>query len=237
VVGSPAAIATSNTTFEVFTRSYEGNIHRTKYNGSWGDCLLVDGSGTAMAPPTVAHRFGLSASDLEVFWTNINGRTQNTFLADFGWSTNPVATGLTFGQISPVSRAPGRIDLWVTGTDANLYQSTSTQENAWTGWHAYILSNGIGVTGTPFAASATASSFNIFTRATNGNPRNYNLIDGQTATAPELTGGATVGGPVAVSWSPGRLDVFLRQTDTHLRHYWGDGTTWGVESFNDAFIK
>jgi hypothetical protein len=239
MIGSPSAIATGTSTFEVYVRGFEGVIYRKQFNnGSWNDWSVVDGSATAMTPPTLVHRYGVSASDLELFWTNLNGLTKTSFLTDFGWTTGAVATGLTFGRISPVSRTPGQIDVWVTGTDGFLYQSTSTQVNSWTGWQGYALSNGILVSGSPFASSAAANSMNVFTRASNGNPRSYSFIDGQAPTAPVLPGGATVGSPVAVSFGPGRLDVFLRQTDAHLRHYWGDGTTWwGWESFADTAIK
>ena len=39
--------------------------------------------------------------------------------------------------------------------------------------------------------------------------------------------GVTVGGdPVAASWGPDRIDLFVRDTDGALLHGWWDGATW-----------
>jgi hypothetical protein len=42
----------------------------------------------------------------------------------------------------------------------------------------------------------------------------------------EKLGGAFASAPAAASWSPGRLDVFVRGTNDHLMHKWWNGSAW-----------
>ncbi|HZI08985.1 MAG TPA: M12 family metallopeptidase [Myxococcus sp.] len=41
-------------------------------------------------------------------------------------------------------------------------------------------------------------------------------------------GGVAVSSPAAVSWGPGRLDVFVRGADSTLMHKWYDNNTWSA---------
>jgi hypothetical protein len=44
-------------------------------------------------------------------------------------------------------------------------------------------------------------------------------------------GGEIIETPAAISWGPGRLDVFARGTDCMLYHLWWDGKDWGPDPY------
>jgi hypothetical protein len=45
----------------------------------------------------------------------------------------------------------------------------------------------------------------------------------------EALGGASLGAPASATWGPGRLDVFVRGTDSQLWHKWYQGGWSGWE--------
>lgn len=132
---------------------------------------------------------------------------------------------------SIVSWAYGRLDLFVTGTDAALHHGW------WQGrWHLWErLARGF--VGAPAACSWDANRLDVFARGTN-NALLHGWWDGRAWHFWEQLGdGILTSAPDAASWGPGRIDVFARGRDNTLQHMWFDGRWSSWESLGGVLTS
>jgi len=80
----------------------------------------------------------------------------------------------------------------------------------------------------PAVTSAASGRTDLFTRAASGSLTQYVRLGGGSWSRPISLGGALKSQPAAVSWSPGRIDVFARGTNDTLQHRWFTGGVWSA---------
>ncbi len=113
-----------------------------------------------------------------------------------------------------VTWEPGRLDLFVRGSDNHLWYKSYTNAG-WSSWED--LGGPPGLLGSdPAVVSWSAGRLDIFVAGTDGHL--WHLWYAGRWSGWQNLGGGVVGAPSVSSWGPGRLDVFIRGTDNHLWH-------------------
>jgi hypothetical protein len=127
------------------------------------------------------------------------------------------------------SWAPGRLDVFVRGTDNALYHRW--YDGNWSGWESL---GGV-ITSDPAAVSWASGRIDVFARGTDNALWHKWYAGGWSDW--ESLGGVLAGGPDVSSWAPGRLDVFVLGTDAALHHRWYDGNWSGWESLGGVLTS
>ena len=130
--------------------------------------------------------------------------------------------GVLDGGPAAASWASGRLDVFVTGTDRQLWHRW--YEGAWSGWEVL----GGGMSGGPAVASWGPGRLDVFARTTDG--QLWHRFYAGVWSGWEPLGGVLDDRPAVASWGPGRLDVFVTGTDGQLWHRWYAGvwSQWEV---------
>ena len=126
------------------------------------------------------------------------------------------------------SWGPDRLDIFVVGADRALYQK------AWyaDAWHPSDTWTRLGgIVEAPAVVTPEEGCLDVFAvGATNRCVYHKAWVAGAwqpSAKGWERLGDAPMeGAPTAVSWAPGRLDVFVAGADRALYHKWWDGSGW-----------
>ncbi len=118
-----------------------------------------------------------------------------------------------------------RLDVFVRGVDACLYQNFSTDGGvSWSGWRGDYEST---ITSDPAAVSWGPGRVDLFARGPNHDLLYKNFTGSGWSNWVSLGGGLS-SGPAVASWGTNRLDVFVRGIDTYLYHNFSTdgGITW-----------
>jgi hypothetical protein len=113
------------------------------------------------------------------------------------------------------SWGPGRLDIFVRGSDNALWHRYYASSIGWTGWTTL----GGQLASDPAAISWGYGRIDIFAQGID-NALKHIYYDASTGgwSSWYSHGGTLASGPDVASWGPGRLDVFYRGTDNTLRH-------------------
>jgi Repeat of unknown function (DUF346) len=126
------------------------------------------------------------------------------------WEAWESLGGVVSSSPDVCSWGPGRLDVFVRGTDDALWHKW--YEDGWSGWESL---GGV-ITSDPAAVSWGPGRIDVFVRGTD-DALWHKWYDGSWS-GWESLGGVIMGGPDVSSWAPGRLDVFARGTDSVLWH-------------------
>lgn len=196
------------------------------------DVIPIDPTEEAPATPRVAIGASLRSGSRDVFALGAN----NTLQYKKAWTPGAADAlngrfedlgGNLSGPPTPVSWAPGRLDVFGRGTDGSL------QHRPWAatpGWPWSSL--GWGLASPPSIVSWGPNRLDVFMIDADG-ALNTKLWNG-TAWAPSATGWTRLGGTLrgtlaAVAWGPNRLDVFgISSGDGSLQHISWTGSQWSA---------
>jgi len=149
----------------------------------------------------------------------LDGRLWQTFSVDGGanWSSwfKPLGDdGVLAGAPAASTRGPGRLDVWVTGTDNQIYQRFWDESRWSTVWVA-LGRPPAGVTGDPSAASWDSVRADLFVRGGDDKlwQRTWDGVQWSNWGQPLGNAGTLASSPGAASWGPGNLMVFVRGAD------------------------
>lgn len=163
-----------------------------------------------------------------VVWT---GTTWNP------WETIPASNELMTTQPAAVSWSSSRIDVFARGQAGDLIHTWTDNPNDINAWNPWESLGGC-IIGSPTVTSFGVGRLDVFAEGCNStggnlwhtwydssiNPNNWqpweNIETSLVMTSP----------PSAVSWAPGRIDVFARGTDSSLMHTFYDGNWESVLS-------
>jgi peptidoglycan/xylan/chitin deacetylase (PgdA/CDA1 family) len=134
------------------------------------------------------------------------------------WGWQPLS-GKALGSPASTTWGPGRLDVFVRGTDNRLWHKWYTA-GAWLGWVSLGAPPG-GLASDPGAVSWSPGRIDVFARGKDGQLWHKWYAAGWSGWQP--LGGFLVGAPAVASWSSGRLDIFVRGTDNRLWHKWYQG--------------
>jgi len=120
------------------------------------------------------------------------------------------------------SWAPGRLDVFVRGTDNCLYTKS------WDGkqWHNWFQLGVEQISSDPAAVSWGPNRIDVFARGTDNCLYTKSWDGNQWRNWFQLGVEKISSGPAVCSWAPGRLDVFVRGTDNCLYTKSWDGNQW-----------
>jgi hypothetical protein len=110
------------------------------------------------------------------------------------------------------SWAPGRLDVFVRGTDSALWHKW--YQNGWSGWESL---GGV-LTSAPSVASWAPGRLDLFVAGTDSALWHKWYENGWSGW--ESLGGVLTSAPGAVSWDSNRIEVFVAGTDSALWHKW-----------------
>lgn len=200
--------------------------------GSWNAVAPVRTDGLIEGSPAVAQVPGsprtdvfVRGSDGNVYWTSMQGPAFGPWT---GLGSPPVLFGFQ-GAPAAVSWAPGRLDLFVRGTDNRLWQRFSENGgSSWSGWFQPVP-DGV-LASDPVAVSWAPGRLDIFVMGTDGQVW-QRFYEGSWNHAWLPRGRPAVGlngRPAVTTWGPGRLDIFARGTDNRLyQSFYSDGwSSW-----------
>lgn len=142
----------------VFVKGIDGSLHQRWWDG-WRWLPWEDLGGVLTSDPSVVASAGRY---LDVYSRATAGVLQHKLWNGVGWSGwSPLDGGLN--SAPDASSWPGRIDVFVTGTDDQLW-ATSWEGSNRTGWQG----RGGGLTSAPGAASWGLGRIDVFGRGTDG---------------------------------------------------------------------
>lgn len=162
---------------------------------------------------------------LDMFFRTANGTIDQLLSTNGGTS---FVHGLNIGGTATskpavASRAAGRLDVFVRGTDSALYVRSwngTTWGGGWTKLDGVLAS-------APTAVSRDANHVDVFTRGTNG--QLYTLSWSPSGWGRWATlGGALTSAPAVASRGSSSLDVYVRGTDDALHVRSWNGAGWGA---------
>lgn len=139
--------------------------------------------------------------------------------------------GKIVGKAAAVAWEPNRLDVFVRGTNNNVYHK-AWASNAWYPGGGVSDWENIGGTlaGNPVAVSWAKERLDIFGRGFNGQLYHKWWSPqsgwGPSATAWEALGGKLSSDPVVTTWGPGRLDIVARAYDGTLQHKTFASNAW-----------
>lgn len=132
---------------------------------------------------------------------------------------------------SLASFAPGRLDLFVKGTNNHLFQKTFQNgiwQSDWTDLGGDIVSS-------PSACSRGPDQYDVFARGPDNKLHHANYKSG--AWSWEILEANIISAPAAVSRGYNRIDVFALNTNKALIHQFFDGNSWSGIPFLFRFIN
>ncbi len=191
---------------------FDGTWHSWE---SWGN----PGMSLIYAPDAAS----MSSGTLEVFAVGSNQKIYQIRYysgSQHGWQ-QPFNDGTANSAVSAVSWGGNRLDVFVRGTDNQLYQRTWS--GSWGGWSSL---GGTLTTG-PDASSWGVGEMDVVV-ASSGGVLWYRRYNNGWGTWQQFPDGSTTVDPSGVSPAANRVDFFARGTDNKLYHRtWnGSWSTW-----------
>jgi hypothetical protein len=220
--GSPAAVSWGPNRIDMFAVDTAGSIVHQWWTGTgwsgWRD-EIGHPSGVTVYSPTVS---SWSSGRLDVFATGSDGNLWHAWY-DGSWHYWQSLGGLTGWSLSgapaAVSWGPNRIDIFSFGTDGNIYQKT--WNGSWSSWTLELPAPTGGPETSPAVSSWGPGRLDIFVTAPSGGvgsggPVWHDWYAGGVWHAWGSNGGTVATRPGAVSWLPGRIDLFGTGADFNV---------------------
>jgi GH25 family lysozyme M1 (1,4-beta-N-acetylmuramidase) len=116
-----------------------------------------------------------------------------------------------------------REDLYVVGSDGNLWHDWWAPGSGWRGWQN-LGNPGVNLVGAPAATTWAAGRYDVVAVGTDG--ATYHIYYNSAGWAPwQNLGGLTQYDPTACSWGPNRLDIYVNGSGLIYHKYWA-GSGW-----------
>ncbi len=248
--GFPAASSRLTNFLDVFVVGKDGNLWTTFWNGSvWASWYSLgappdglNGAGVAVANPTSTSIdvFALGAADAlwMITWdqaTGWSGWTQNVPNPSTGLTDRPGGQpginglGISVSAPAAVSRKADQIDLFVTGSDGNVW--TVWWDGQWWDWYILAAPPG-GATSAPSVAARGPNNMDIYVRGGDGQiwSRAWTASGGWGGWfLPNLSPAAGLkSAPASTSKAGfGSLEVFARANDGNdWANWWDSSSGW-----------
>lgn len=228
VTGNPGSVSWGPGRIDVFARGEDGGLWQEYYSGGWSGWAPLNVS--LDSSPSVSS-WGVGRLDL--FYVGTDGSLDHYWYStgSGGWQSveslgTPPGVSIV-GAPAAVSWGSGRIDVFVRGSNNQLYQEWYGN-GAWQPW----VSLGGDINSSPTVTTWGPQRLDVFSTGPAGDLQHYwfNGYGGGWQNWESLGypgGGVTLSSaPGAVSWGGARLDVFGRGTNNQLYQEWFDATGW-----------
>lgn len=159
--GHPVAVSYAVGALDVFYRGSDGALHRAYYNSTSGGWRYVNLTGQILGDPAVTAQLSGGTAQIRVFVRGVTGAPYvNTITG--ATSAGYTRLGGALGSDPAATSWTGRFDMVAAGTDANLYQWTSTG-----GAYSAPRRAATGLNGTPAAISPATGRIDVYYRGPN----------------------------------------------------------------------
>jgi peptidoglycan hydrolase-like amidase len=220
LTAGPGSVSWAPGRIDVFVRGGDNQLWHLFYDGAWSGWeelggVLSSGADSAAWGP----------ERLDVFVRGTDGRLWHKWY-DRAWSEWEPLGGVLASDPGVVSRGPGQLDVFVKGTDGQLWHKW--YDRAWSEWEPL---GGV-LAGAPDAASWSGDRLDVVVVGPDGQLwhkwwAGATWHEWEPLEAPATgAGSGLTSDPSAVSWGPGRIDVFGRGRDAGLWHKRWDGSSW-----------
>lgn len=229
MTSQPAVVSWAIGRIDVFARGQAGNlIHEWLDGGTWYNWESL--GGCIIGSPTVT-TWGPGRLDIMVKGCNTSGANLYHIWYDGSWHPwEQLATNARMASSpSAVSWGPGRIDVFSQGTDLTLIHTWFDGS-----WHSWESLGGC-LMGPPAASSWGYGRLDAWVQSCFYSGSNFSHIWYDTTSGwhpfEGLPSNVQITGVIgAVSWAYGRIDMFTRNSDNTLEHWWYDGAWEGPEN-------
>jgi len=249
MASSPVALTWGPGRLDVFARGQDGHVYNKVWEqargGWWPNQTGWADLGGTMADSPVAVAWGAGHIDLVArgqdghiynkVWEQASGSwwPSQTGWSDLGGTMASSPVALTWG--------PGRLDVFARGQDGHVYSKVWEQSRGgwWPGQTAWSDLGGA-MDDAPAAVAWGPGHIDLVARGKDGHV--YNKVWEQASGGwwPSQTEWADLGGtmddsPIALTWGPGRMDLFARGKDGHVYNkvweqsrggWWPNQTGW-----------
>jgi hypothetical protein len=208
------------------------NLFRPRFSAftqvSTGMALM---NGTGPAAVTVAANSPVGEKHIHVYAVDASNRVRRIRYTNSTatWSAWIDTHGVSLHDVAATSWGTGRVDVFAVGQNNMMWHMAQNSVNEPCCQWESLSGPGGGFIAQPGAASQRPNQLFVAGVGIGGNIW-YRTYKGSWSSWKQLAGGvASSGGVAAVSWGPGRIDVFVRGQNGHLWHYSAndDGTsTW-----------
>lgn len=242
IAGSPVAVSWAQGRLDIFGRSFDGHLYHKWWSNQsgWGPSKTAweDLGGKLSSDPSVtswsANRLDIVARDAQgsVIHKAFSGNAWYPSLTD--WNS---LGGNIIDQPSMVSWGVNRLDIVARGTDNKVYHKAWGAQGWYpsqTGWNSL----GGAITSRPTMVSWGSGRLDIVAQGSDSRLYHKAYQEG-SGWYPDITGWSLLGawmmkGTAAeiISWKPGRLDLFIRNSNFMIQHKAWDGNTWYPSSTN-----
>jgi hypothetical protein len=249
---APSVVTSGPPTYDVFafdSAGHLGHMFQNPFSQEGADNWGGPPTGTTfLFRPEVA---SMQINRLDVFISaKVNGvnrnrvyrRTRNNS-ADSGWVSLGAPTTTVRSGPAAVSWGFGELDVFVVGSDGNLYRSSSTNGTNFSAWSSVGRPSGVTLTGTPDVASWGQGRLDVFMVNSAGTLSHYFFDQGGGFsgwdTWPAPSGVRLTGSPTATGMGDQRLRVSaVTTTGQFVQYMWDFGNfTFGTNgtTFSPSF--
>ena len=207
LTGKPASVSWSSSRIDVFVRGSNNTLWQRFFaNGSWVPGWFPIGGAEATSSPAVS---SWGPNRLDVFVRRADDALWHTWY-DNGWGSWESLGGVLTSAPAAVSWGPGRIDVVVRGGGNQVFQKW--YQNGWQPSQTGFVNLGGNIDGDPGLASSGPNRLDIYAKGSDQTIKRrwYNnaWLESWTSTGIQAP---CCGGPAAVSWGPGRVDLFVTE--------------------------
>jgi hypothetical protein len=204
----PGAVGRTPQVTDAFVRGGDGALYQQTFlpEGRWSGWYRL--GHTMLSSPTVSVRKGNGILDL--FWRGADNSIQaKSWVPGSGWTDVSAVPGggLTSSAPAAVSRNSNQVDVFVRGTDDNVFLNFYNG-SAWSGWA--LLPGGMKTQDAPAAIVRSLNTLDAFVRSGNGEIR-WITWDGAAWSGWKTIPGGVDSGPAVVSDNGSRVWMFARR--------------------------
>jgi hypothetical protein len=241
-LGPVSAVATGANELDLFVRGTDDALYHKRWDGSeWLPSASgwepIGGSGRISAHP-VAVTWG--AHTIDIFGVGTDHAVHHKWWDGSRWGPGASGDeweplgGETVGPVSAMSGGHQPLDLFMRGLDYTAHHKW-WDGSQWRPSESDWESLGLVVTAPPGAVSRDPTEgLDVFVNDLGGTVQTQQIADLPDPTPGWLPLGGEFVGPIsAVSWGPGRIDIFCTDTEKAIRHLFWSGFEWGPTTWEE----
>ena len=232
--GNPVAVSWESERLDIFGRGFDGHLYHKWWTPSsgWAPAQWEDMGGKLSTDPVVV---SWGKNRLDIVMRAYDGTVNHKAFSGDRWYPSVTEWnslgGSIVGEPAMTTWGSNRLDIVVRGTDNQIYHKAWNgqwypSESGWTSLGGSVLSK-------PSMVSWGAGRLDIVAQGADTQLYHKAYQEG-TGWFPSLSGWSNIGGwllkgsaPEIMSWGPGRLDLFIRNTNYQIQHKaWDNQSGW-----------
>ncbi len=238
ISSQPATVTSGPGLINIFARATDGRLLERWYDSNGWNTIYNNIGGSYLNSPPAAVSLGNGHKDL--FETTSDGSVRHRYYLPDATGWRPWEDlGHPFGiplatQPSVVSKAPGKINLFVKGTDGRLWEKWYENGQWVSTWNNV---GGSTISSAPAAMTLGNGHVDLFETTSDGNIRHrYYSPDAIGWRGWEDLGHPfgipLASAPAVISKAPNKINIFVKGTDGRLWEKWFDNGQW-VNTWNN----